>query len=175
MNNFNNNGYSDPNSAYNYGDYNNYGSSYSSESTVITLLKGLLGAIVGAIPGMLLWIIVGKLGFIFSAIGILIAAGSVFGFGFMTKKGNPPMVLGMAICAVVFLLAIFFAVRIEYAWEISSLLADEGIGEFTFFKCFLHLGEIFEMFDLKGEYIWGLIKAELFGLLGGFAILFKRR
>ncbi len=157
MNNFNNNGYNDPNSAYNYGDYNNYGSSFSSESVVITLLKGLLGAVVGAIPG------------------ILIAAGSVFGFGFMTKKGNPPMVLGMAICAVVFLLAIFFAVRIEYAWELSSLLAEEGIGEFTFFRCFLHLGEIFELFDLKGEYIWGLIKAELFGLLGGFAILFKRR
>ena len=85
------------------------------------------------------------------------------------------MLLGMAICAVVFLLAIFFAVRIEYAWELSSLLAEEGLNEFTFFKCFLHLGEIFELFDLKGEYIWGLIKAELFGLLGGFAILFKRR
>lgn len=164
MNNFNNNGYNDPNSA-----------TITAITTITAHLKGLLGAVVGAIPGMLLWIIVGKLGFIFSAIGILIAAGSVFGFGFMTKKGNPPMVLGMAICAVVFLLAIFFAVRIEYAWELSSLLAEEGIGEFTFFRCFLHLGEIFELFDLKGEYIWGLIKAELFGLLGGFAILFKRR
>lgn len=175
MNNFNNNGWNDSNSPYNYGDYNNYGDSMSNELVMVTLLKGILGAVIGAIPGMLLWIIVGKLGFIFSAIGILIAAGSVYGFGLMTKKGNLPIALGLAVCAVVFLLAIYFAVRIEYAWELASVFAEEGMSEFTFFKCFFHLGEIFDLFDLKGEYIWGLIKAEFFGLLGGFAVLFKRR
>lgn len=98
---------------------------YSDESSVTTILKGIAGAIIGVLPGMLLWIILGKLGFVASSVGLLMAGGIVFGYTYMTKKGEVPIAISIVICAVVMIASIYLAERIGWTWELAELFKDE--------------------------------------------------
>jgi hypothetical protein len=108
---------------------NSYNSEYNDhqfivESPVITLLKGMLGALVGAVPGFLLCIIVGKMGYIASICGAAVALGAIFGYHFMTVKGDVHDAAGVVICAVVCIFTVFIANKIVWIWEMSDVLED---------------------------------------------------
>lgn len=88
------------------------------ERSIMTdILKAVLGALIGAIPGMGLWILIGKTGYVASACGLLLAAGIVFGYTFMTKDNVIPLSWGVAICLVIMVSAVYFAERIVWTWE----------------------------------------------------------
>ncbi|MDE6787885.1 MAG: hypothetical protein K2J47_01005 [Ruminococcus sp.] len=97
----------------------NYG-----ESKVITALKGLLGAIIGAVPGMLIWIILGKIGFVFSAVGILIGLGIIMGFAFFTKNADVPLWIMFVIFFGVFAVAMILSEKIVWTWELASTFKE---------------------------------------------------
>lgn len=112
---------------YNYDPYGDSGSSFSSYSggsPVIGGVKGFIGAFIGSIPGMLLLILLGKIGFIASATGILIAMGVVFGYTFMVKDNQVPGGVGVAICVAVFVIAIIIGVRVVWSWELADIFAE---------------------------------------------------
>lgn len=99
---------------------NNYG-----ESPVITALKGLVGAVIGAIPGMLIWIILGKVGFVFSAVGILIGFGILMGYGVMVKDTDAlPIWLMLVIFFVVFAIAMILSEKIVWTWELADTFKE---------------------------------------------------
>ncbi|MDE7364949.1 MAG: hypothetical protein K2N27_08750 [Ruminococcus sp.] len=98
----------------------NYG-----ESPVITALKGLVGAVIGAIPGMLIWIILGKIGFVFSAVGILIGFGIIIGYGVMVKDTDAlPIWLMLVIFFVVFAIAMILSEKIVWTWELADTFKE---------------------------------------------------
>lgn len=90
------------------------------ESPVITAFKGLLGAVIGAVPGMILWIILGKIGVVASVVGMLISAGIIFGFSFMTKDASLNAGIVIAICLGVFLVAMLLSEKIVWTWELAE-------------------------------------------------------
>ncbi len=96
----------------------------SEENFAIALLKGILGAVVGAIPGFLLWIIIAKLGYVSSLCGAVIAIGSAFGFSFMTKKSSISPVIAIITCIIVMAIAVYMAIRIDWAWEIAKYFEE---------------------------------------------------
>lgn len=98
----------------------NYG-----ESKVITALKGLLGAVIGAIPGMILWIILGKIGFVFSAVGMLIGFGIFVGYAFFVKDSDTlPIWLMIVIFLAVFAVAMILSEKIVWTWEIADIFKE---------------------------------------------------
>lgn len=101
-----------------YGDLN----LYPEEAPVLTLVKGILGALIGALPGMALWIIIGKAGYIAVACGLLLAIGTVVGYSMMTKKGDVSPVIGIIICILAIAFTVYLAERIVWSWEIMDLL-----------------------------------------------------
>lgn len=96
------------------------------DSFAIALLKGILGAVVGAVPGFLLWIIIAKLGYVSSLCGAVIAFGSAYGFSFMTKKSSISPFIAVIICLIVMAAAVYLAIRIDWAWEIAKYF-DETV------------------------------------------------
>jgi len=94
------------------------------DNFVISLLKGILGAVVGAIPGFLLWIIIAKLGYVSSLCGAVIAIGSAFGFSFMTKKTQISPIVALITCIIVMTIAVYMAIRIDWAWEIAKYFEE---------------------------------------------------
>lgn len=186
-----------------------------SGSKVLMTLRAFLGAVIGALPGVALWVILGKLGFIASFSGMAIAIGVVVLADFFTGGSDliPPLALTI-ICTGVFITAILMSEKIVWTWEISDalntylstfreeiiksvmaenpdtsreevsgILTDDvyneivtetfGVKEATFSECFSNFGSLLEKLEMKGKYIWSLVKSILFGMLGGYALLAK--
>lgn len=97
---------------------------YPEESIVITALKAVLGAVIGAIPGMALWIIIGKIGYVTSLCGMLIALGIIAGYHFMTKNSDFPIKVGLIICLIVMIIAIYVSQRIIWTWVIADAFQE---------------------------------------------------
>ncbi|MBQ5319509.1 MAG: hypothetical protein J6K17_10470 [Oscillospiraceae bacterium] len=102
----------------------------SEDNFAIALLKGILGAIVGAIPGFALWLIIAKLGYVSSLCGAVIAIGSAFGFSFMTKKSSISPFIAIITCIIVMAGAVYLAIRIDWAWEIAKVFEETVWPEF---------------------------------------------
>lgn len=116
-------------------NYGNYQSSdysgyddlklYPDESPLTTGIKGFVGAVVGAVPGILLWIILGKLGYIAVVCGILLAFGSAYGYNLMTKKGSLSPTVGIIICLGIVIVAVFMAEKIVWCWELTDAFNEQ--------------------------------------------------
>lgn len=98
---------------YNYGEYN-----------IITVLKGIIGAVIGALPGIAIWILLGKIGVISSAVGLLVIFGIVLGCHFMTKNNELPEKFSIVICIAVFLIAMIISEKIIWTWELAESFSN---------------------------------------------------
>lgn len=104
---------------------------YPDEPVVLTVIKGVLGAIVGAVPGFGLWLLLARLNFVSAYCGAIIALGAVMGFSFMTKKNELPAAVGIVICGIVLIGAVYLAERIDWAWEIMNMFEEQIYPDFT--------------------------------------------
>ena len=101
--------------------YNSVRNSSGSDSNIFL---GIVGAIVGSIPGCLFWLILGKIGFIAGIAGFVIMLGAMFCYG---KLGGDMDTKGIISCIVVTCIAILFANLLDYAIEIYGYVKSEGI------------------------------------------------
>ncbi len=92
----------------------------SEESMLVELLKAILGAVVGALPGFILWILIGKVGFVAAICGSVLAMGTIAGYTFMTKDDFLPQKYGIITCIAVIAIAVFMADKIVWCWELSD-------------------------------------------------------
>ncbi len=90
------------------------------ESVMLELIKAVLGAVVGALPGFILWILIGKVGFVAAICGSVLAMGTIAGYTFMTKDNFFPQKYGVIICIAVIVIAVFMADKIVWCWELSD-------------------------------------------------------
>ncbi|WP_028518611.1 hypothetical protein [Ruminococcus flavefaciens] len=202
-------GYSNAQSGYGQQSSNNY-SSYdtrsgypasdtvysgfnSNESKLMPIVKGVLGAVIGAIPGILLIILVARMGFVASVCGAVMALGIFFGYTIMTKNSDLEEKTGLIICAVVMVLGIYFAVRTSWCLEVSSILQDKlgveagslsyeqseflyeliGVRDVSFSDVSADFSTLLEKCDCKGSFIRSLLENIGFAALGGFGMFAK--
>ena len=198
-------GYSNTQNSYGQQSSNNYSSydsrsgypasdtvygGYGEESKLMPIVKGVLGAVLGAIPGIILIILVARMGFIASLCGAVMAVCIFFGYNLFTKNCNLEEKTGLIICAVVMIFAIYFAVRTSWCLEISSFLQKDlglkpgevdseilqeflGIRDVTFSEISSDFGNLLEKCECKGKYITSLLENIAFAALGGFGTFTK--
>lgn len=167
--------------------YNSFG---AEESKLMPIVKGVLGAVLGAIPGIILIILVARMGFIASICGAVMAIGIFFGYSLLTKNSALEEKTGLIICAVVMIIGIYFAVRTSWCLEISSFLQKDmgikpgevdseilyeflGIRDVTFSEISSEFGSLLEKCDSKGSFIKSLLENIAFAALGGFGTFAK--
>lgn len=191
---------------YKYDPYKNYNSSdsfttraASSETDFTALLKGIAGALVGAIPGMLLMILVARFGFIASLCGAVMAACIFFGYKFMTKNSWLTAKTGLLVCGIVMVIAVYFSVRISWTSALVDVMNEaisltrDWLGEYdtygytddyykgllggdttpTFGNCWDNFGKILAEAGLKGRFYASLAENYLFAGLGAFGAFAK--
>jgi len=88
------------------------------------LLNGLLGAFLGSLPGMIVWIILGKFGIRAMILGFFLAAGTVWGYGRMTRKTPLWKGWGIIICTVIMISSVYLAQKITWTWGITAAFKD---------------------------------------------------
>lgn len=103
---------------------------YPEQSTAVSVVLGVIGAAVGAVPGFLLWLLLARLNFISVACAAIIALGSAFGYKTMTKKNEPPVIVGIITCIAVLIAVVYLATRIDWAWEIAKVFNEKVYPEY---------------------------------------------
>ena len=140
------------------------------ENTNSSFARGILGAVIGSIPGILLWILLGYIGYTSAIVGFVMAIGIIFGF---VKMGGDLMSgAGIAVCVVVLLIAIYVGEHMSWAVSLSKELKeiDEA---YTAGFCASHLYDLLELGEIKGSFFLSLGQGYLFGILGAFGTFKK--
>ena len=89
---------------------------------------GILGAFLGTIPGVILWVIVAQIGFIAGIVGLVIALGSLKGYELLGKKMSKTGVIVAVIFSAVMLLV---AQMIAYLTAFYSGFMEGAAGAVT--------------------------------------------
>ncbi|MDE5737964.1 MAG: hypothetical protein K2H93_06340 [Oscillospiraceae bacterium] len=133
------------------------------------LKKGILGAVIGSIPGILLWILLGYIGFTASIVGFVIAFGILFGYNLLCSDIDKT---GMIICIIVLLIAIYIGEHMTWSIVVYKSLKEYS-EEITLGDCIKNLSSILKLIEMKGDFIFSVVKGYLFGLLGAFSAVKK--
>lgn len=117
---------------------------------------GIVGAIIGTILGLVVWCIIGMMGYISWIGGLALAAGAFFGYQLLGKGFSP---VGAVVCLVLVLGSVWVGTRITYAIEMrSSFKEEEAVGivaealydlddDPSTVEILLHYGDYEEFFD----------------------------
>ncbi|SHM76493.1 hypothetical protein [Ruminococcus flavefaciens] len=96
----------------------------SSDTEFMLLVKGALGAMIGAIPGFFMIAIIARFGLIASICGALLAAGVFFGYYLATHKSGFNLKAGGITCIIVMIIAVYLAVRTSWVYELKDTLLE---------------------------------------------------
>ncbi len=128
-----------------------------------SLPKGILGAVIGSIPGIALWVLLGYFGVTAAAVGALVALGIVIGYD---KLGGTIDKAGLIACGVIMILAIYAGVHLTWAVVVNEVLQDLTLS-------ITQLYSILFITDLQFEFLKDLGLGYLFSLLGAFGTFVK--
>lgn len=130
--------------------------SLSVEKRDVSIVSGLIGALLGSIPGVILWVIIGQLGYIAGICGFLMVRGAIFGY---TKLAGGINKLGKFLAAAVAFLMPLVAEYLGIAVSIYRAFHEsEGV---TFAQSFAYI----PYFLSEPKVVSGLVTSLLIGYL----------
>ena len=184
------------NSSSSYSDYSSstyYSDLGSQDTDFVSLIKGIIGALVGAIPGVLLIILLARAGFIAAACGALMAAGMILGYKTMTRNNPPSETTGILVCGIIMIIGVYIAVRTSWCMEISSIMQEYleispgsltteqsnilyefyGVRDVSFSECSSNFWTMLDKVEIRGKFIFSLFENLIFAVAGGFGAFAK--
>ena len=108
---------------------------------------GTIGAIIGACLGIIVWCLIGKLGYI-AWIGGLAISGLSFGGYYLLGKDFSKA--GIIIVVVLIIVSVYVATRLNWAMELQDSMKDYMDMSLT--DCFAEVMDMIELADAKGKF-----------------------
>ncbi len=130
-----------------------------------SLAKGVLGAVLGSIPGIILWVVIAYFGYTAAIVGFVIALGIIIGY---TKLGGPLNNMGVVVCITVMVIALYAGVHLS--WSATLYSVHPSVSSVVF-----GLYGYLNKYGMIGDFLKSLGMGYLFGLLGGFGTISKMR
>ena len=129
----------------------------------------LVGAAIGALPGILVWFGIGMIGYTWSLVGALIVIGVFFLYDkFGGETDNQFGVIG---CVLICLIAVYLGVHLSWAGQLHKAVGAEY--SISFGECVGKLYQYLNIMELKGEFFFSVLKGYLFAGLGAFGAFSK--
>ncbi len=128
-----------------------------------SLPKGILGAVIGSIPGIALWVLLGYFGYTAAIVGAVVALGILFGY---VKLGGTLDKQGLIACIVVMLLAIYAGVHLTWAVVLNQIVQNLSAS-------IIQLYQILAITEMGSEFLKDLGLGYLFSLLGAASLIAK--
>lgn len=132
--------------------------------------KGVLGILIGALAGIVLYNLLYAIGFVSAITGFVMAWLSILLYG--KFSGKPGSKKGIILTIVIGLIATFIAVYLAWAIDAYSALKEY---EFTFPDILLNLFPLIKDLELTGSFIGDLALALLFTAIGAISPLFRKQ
>lgn len=161
--NYNNAGYNSANYAnsnYNNGNYNmgytnangmNTGYAPSPVIEKSHRMRGVLGALGGALLGGVAWTLIGCLGYVSGYIAILIFILANAGYKLLSKKADT---FGVVVSVIFGLITIIPATYCSFAFSVQKALEEGLSGKFTYGEVLMDLPMYMDRYDWWGDF-WG--------------------
>jgi hypothetical protein len=131
-------------------------------------LLGIIGAILGAVLGGIVWIIIGKMGFIAGIAGFLMMSFAIKGYrkfsGALDKKGQ-------IISVIIAFLMIFVANYLGYALEYCKYYYSGDYSITNLITSFRKLPDFLTLTEIWGSFLKDLVVGYLLSIWSGFGIL----
>lgn len=115
------------------------------------LFAGLVGALIGSLAGVAVWLLLDQLGFIAGISGALMAIGAMWLYA---KLGGCLDKKGVICCIIVVAVMVFAANYLAYGIAYFKVLKPYG---YTFGDCFKYQFQFLKMDEIVGGYIINLI------------------
>ncbi len=132
-------------------------------------LMGVIGALIGAIVGIAVWCLLGKLGVIAWVGGFAICYGTLLGYHLLGKGVS---VVGVIICAVIIIASVYLATRLN--WTIATYSEFSKLGyDVSFTACFSNIIDLVELAECKADFIKDLVFGYVITVLSGFTAFKK--
>ncbi len=150
----------------------NYTSGPIIEEPQGNILLGIVGAVIGAALGGLIWAVIGILGYIVGWVGVLTIVLSYGGYKLLARKGGA---LGVFISIVLSIAAIFAGHYMAWAWTYYKAM-NESIGGFTSLgRSVMELAPYLDRTDGWGDFATDLVKGYGLMLVAGIYFLLANR
>lgn len=136
----------------------------SDESATLTIVKAVFGAFIGTIPSAVLWITMGKVGYISEMCGFFMIFGEMYICSLMTKKSHDMNIeTAIVICIIVTLIMVYVCERAVWSWNICDALGSAGpsVG-----YCFLHFENLIMDTELNSDFEAELFKSYIITAMG---------
>ena len=135
------------------------------EETPENVAAGIVGALGGALLGVVVVVIFGRLGYVTALSGLIAAVCSLKGYELLAKKMS---VKGAIISCIAMLVMIYLGHRADWAIEVAQYF------QVDFFKAFRAIPMLIEEEVIeKVQYLKGLLMVFLFALLGAVPTVIK--
>lgn len=131
------------------------------------VLLPVLGAVIGSIPGMILWAIVGSLGVTWALLGLLIVAGAFIGYEKL--GGDAATKQGLIACTAVILIAVYCGAHLAWSMQLHSALKEYDY-DVSLSECVRHLHTFLGVLELRGKFIGSLLTDYLFAGIGALGL-----
>lgn len=138
--------------------------SFEEDNRVLEIGKGIIGALIGAIPGIILWILIGRFGFIATISGAILAGGTILGYRFTQKNDVLSTRTGIIICVCVIIFGIHIAQKIIWCMDFS-LMFDNYVAQTK--ETLYGLGEMYGMENDEIDRMFKETMLEEFGFTEG--------
>jgi hypothetical protein len=131
------------------------------------VILGLIGALIGTIPGIILWIIIGQLGFVAALCGALISLGALTGYAYFGKGFGRA---GMVISGLTIILAAFLAICLNYTVYIMRYQQISFALSIYILKIM-----VTTISNFRADFIKSIALGYLFTFIGAFTVYSKLR
>lgn len=130
------------------------------------VLLGLIGAVIGTVPGIIVWVIIGQLGFVASISGALIALGAFYGYELLGKGTS---IIGVILSGITILAAVFAAICLNYIVDIMKYYQTSLTDSIELLKIMVR-----SLDDFRPEFIKATALGYLFALIGSARIISRK-
>lgn len=126
---------------------------------------GIVGAILGSLIGVLVIVLIGQLGYVAVAGGLVMGFTTLKGYELLAKNMSNK---GIIISSIIMLIMVYVAERIEWAIEVFKVYSDEHI---SILEAFLYTPEVIRYSDATGQFIGSLVMLYIFTAVGVFGVI----
>lgn len=132
------------------------------------LFLGIIGAVIGAAIGGLLWTIVGALGYIVGWLGVFTIFFAYTGYNMFEHKKEKT---GLIVSLILGIVTVVPATYLTYAWSYYCMMNESINGYTPLGRAITDLATYFTTYDEWGTFVLDLVKGYAFLLLAGVYLL----
>lgn len=133
-----------------------------------SLLLALIGSVIGACVGGVLWVLIYKLGYIAGITGCVAAVGALTGFRLLGKRETTGGVVVW--CVFISLVVLLLGNAVAYAWDFTEAFNEGSPGRAEFFTVLKQLPTVLKEYDCVGSFFGDWVMGVFFAALSGFSL-----